>query len=47
MFAFYKKFTGVGPSYFGDGDEETLLESEREAEEKGLLLNSYVGVAYG
>ncbi|KAF9052192.1 Isy1-like splicing factor [Hymenopellis radicata] len=34
VFAFYKKFTGVGPSYFGDADEETLLQSEREAEEK-------------
>ena len=35
--AFYKKFMGQGPAYFGDLDEQdgTLLEFERSAEEEG------------
>ena len=36
--AFYKKFTGQGPSYFGDLDEADgeLLAFERKAEEEGV-----------
>ena len=35
--AFYKKFTGQGPSYFGDFDEKdgSLVEYETQLEEEG------------
>lgn len=46
--AFYKKFTGQGPSYFGDLDEADgeLLAFERKAEEEGVTSTSRTLVFY-
>lgn len=40
--AYYKKFSGQGPAYYGDLDETdgTLLEYEKEAEEAGVSMST-------
>lgn len=46
--AYYKKFMNQGPAYYGDLDEEdeSLLESERLAEEEGIIVSVPVPIFF-
>lgn len=46
--AFYKRFAGQGPSYYGDLDEKdgSLLKFEEEAEAEGMSVHGFLTILH-